>query len=190
MQTRMETTYTRRYHAVAGAVGGVVAALVMATLATMIGAARGSDLAAPARLVAATFVGEEADPAAATFLGVGTHIVVGALVGALFGALTRSIASTGLLLAAGTAYGLLVFVLSYLVVPWIDPPLLANIEVGWFFAYHLAFGLTLGLTLWVWHRHPTRRWFGERYEPRRSRPHSAISGGGSSARGRTRSPAR
>lgn len=167
MEGRMisTTAFTLDRTTIAGAVCGIVAAVVMIMIATIIAAVQGADPFAPVILIGATFVGEDAltQPMMSSLVGVVTHVAMGAALGYLFGALTRRIASTGLLVATGLAYATVVFlVMTYLVLPFLNPLMAAQIQPGWFFVYHLAFGLVLPASLAVARTHPTRRWFGDR----------------------------
>lgn len=167
MKSRMMSTtgLTPDRTTIAGAVCGVVAAVVMIMIATIIAAVEGANPFAPVILIGATFVGEDAltQPMMSSIVGVVTHVAMGAALGYLFAAATRRIASTGLLVAAGLAYATMVFlIMTYLVLPFLNPLMAAQIEASWFFVYHLAFGLVLPASLAVARTHPARRWFGDR----------------------------
>lgn len=163
--TRYGTSSSRLAHpGVAGIVGGIVAAMVMLIFWTVVSATTGASGLEPLHLIGATFFGEEAlaRPLASSAIGLLTHIVVGAGFGWLFGVASRRIQSTPLLLAAGLAYAAAIFlVMTFLVLPWVNPLMASRVDAGWFFVYHLAFGLLLPLTMVVARRHPTRAWFGE-----------------------------
>lgn len=126
-----------------------MAAVVMAMLAAMISAARGAGLSEPA-LIAATFFGDAAAsrPVASAVVGVLTHVLVGATLGAIFAAITRTIRSKAALLAAGLAYAAAVFlVMTFALLPVVNPAMAATVEPARFFVYHLAFGIVLPIAL-------------------------------------------
>jgi hypothetical protein len=148
----------------AGAVGGIVAASAMLLFATIVSAMEGTGVLGPVMVIGATFLGESAmaQPIASSMLGLVTHVLMGAAFGMPFALVTRRIASSPLLLGAGVAYGAGIFlVMTYLVLPLVNPIMAATIEPGWWFLYHLAFGLLLPATLLVARRHVTREWFSD-----------------------------
>jgi hypothetical protein len=89
---------------------------------------------------------------AATIAGLLSHLAVGAVLGIVFAALVRNVRTPPKLIAAGLAFGALVYVLmTYAALPWANPIMFASVDRGWFFIVHLAFGLTLPLALPVRH---------------------------------------
>jgi hypothetical protein len=159
--------------AVAGAVGGIVAAAVMLLVATVVSATKGASGLEPVRLIGATFMGEEAmsRPVLSSVLGLVTHVIVGASFGVLFGYATQRIRSGPLLLTAGLAYAAAIFlVMTYAVLPWVNPLMAARMEPGWFFLYHLTFGLLLPATLLVAWQRPIDQWFHDEGDMVRPRP--------------------
>lgn len=158
-----EITHPTESPAVTGAVSGIVAALVMAMLATAVSAAQGGALFAPVRLIGATFLANPMDqPILSTVVGVAIHLIMGAGLGVLFGAATSRLRSRPLLVAAAVAYASAVFVLmTYVVLPMVNPLMSANTNPGWFFVYHVAFGLTLAFGILVARARPGREWFAD-----------------------------
>jgi hypothetical protein len=149
----------------AGAVSGVIAAVVMLMVASIGSAMQGTLGLEPVLLIAATFLGEDAfaRPVRSSIVGVGVHVVIGAGFGTFFGAVTHRLRSRPLLIAAGMAYGAIIFLfMAYLVLPQVNPRMLAFMVPGWFFLYHLAFGLTLALAMLVARKAPWRYWFADR----------------------------
>lgn len=150
-RTKIRTTHDTKRSVVGPGIGaGIVAAIVMGLFAMIVAAVRGAGFWAPMQLIGALYMG--ADIAQYEFwsavLGIGTHLVVGAVFGVVFAALMRRVTSPGVQIAAGLAYGAIVFlVMTYLVLPWANPVMFSAIDAGWFFLYHLAFGLTLPLAL-------------------------------------------
>ncbi len=150
---RLETTTGTRdtSYTFGGGVGaGIVAALAMGLFAMIVFAARGQGFFTPLELMGATLMREEALEWTfwAVLLGLGIHLVLGAIFGVIFAAFARGMRTMAMRVAAGLAYGAIIFlVMTYLVLPWANPWLMAAIEPGWFFLYHLAFGLVLPLAL-------------------------------------------
>lgn len=150
---RIETrTHTRdaSYSVGAGISAGIVGALVMSLFAMIVFAFRGQGFFTPLQVMGALFMGGSALTYElwSTLLGLGIHMVTGAVFGVLFALLARPITSQSMRMAAGLAYGAVIFlVMTYLVLPWANPIMAMAIEPGWFFLYHLAFGLVLPLML-------------------------------------------
>ncbi len=133
-----------------GIAAGVIAALVMALVWSIVEALQGQGFWSPAQLIGALYMGTAvvAYPFWSAVLGIVTHLIIGAIFGVVFAALMRRVESPGLQAAAGLAYGAVIFlVMTYLVLPWADPVLFVNVDPGWFFLYHLVFGLILPLGL-------------------------------------------
>ncbi len=133
-----------------GAVAGVLGAVAFALCAMVESAAAGQGFWGPIKLLAARGFGWNAFPGSAgvLLLGVVFHLFIGAVLGMAFGALTRKVTSWGASLAAGLAFGVVVWALmTWLVLPTLDAPLSAwarSVPVLWFLD-HLVFGLVLGL---------------------------------------------
>ena len=149
IQTRTSTRDAS--HSVgAGISAGVVGALVMGLFGMIVFAIRGQGFFTLPQVIGAVFMGDEAliYEVWATLLGFGVHLVTGAVFGVLFALLARPIHNQSMRMAAGLAYGAVIFlVMTYGVLPWANPIMAAAIEPGWFFLYHLAFGLVLPLML-------------------------------------------
>ena len=157
----------------AGAVGGIIAGAVMLMVFTIVSATQGASGLEPVRLIGATFMGEEAltRPILSSVLGLMTHVIVGASFGGLFGYATQNVRSGPLLVALGLAYAAAIFlVMTYAVLPWLNPLMAARTEPGWFFLYHLTFGLLLPATLLVAWRRPAEQWFHDEGDMVRPRP--------------------
>lgn len=148
IETRRRTAGESMSHTVGAGIGaGIVAALVMILFGMIVFAARELGFFRPLQLIGALFMG--GDALVYTFwsalLGLGIHMVVGATFGVIFAAMARRMDSYGMRLAAGLAYGAIIFlVMTYLVLPWANPLMAVAIDPGWFFLAHLAFGFTLG----------------------------------------------
>lgn len=144
--TREDTRYTVG----AGIGAGILAALVMGLFLMIVFAARGQGFWSPVVLIGAVFLGEDALVWQfwSGVLGMGIHLVLGAIFGVLFAAMVRGVRAYAVRVAAGLAYGAVLFlVMTYLVLPWANPYLALAIEPGWFFLAHLLFGLVLPLAM-------------------------------------------
>lgn len=148
IETRRRTAGDATSYTVGAGIGaGIVAALVMVVFTMIAFAARGQGFFTPLQLIGALFMGGDAlvYDFWSALLGLGIHMVMGAIFGVIFAAMARRMASYGVRLAAGLAYGAIIFlVMTYLVLPWANPLMAVGIEPGWFFLAHLAFGFTLG----------------------------------------------
>ncbi len=151
--TSTETTRTpfaRRGIVGPGIAAGLAGAVVMGLFAMIVAAVAGAGFWTPMELIGATYLGVDwvEVPSWSAVLGVATHLVIGAAFGVLFVALTRNIYNLGARIAAGLAYGAAVYLfMTFLVMPWADPVMYVAVDKGWFFLYHLAYGVTLPLAL-------------------------------------------
>ena len=162
----------------AGAVAGVLASIVMGTYAMVAGLVNGTGFFTPLHHIASLWAAPDAMmmsmaaamggndfriTAGTAVLGAVIHMMTGAIYGAVFGlVLSRLHLGRGALLAAGLAYGGLVFVMS----AFVGLPLAAAVfdagdpisnmaeMAGWttFAVEHLLFGLVLAALLSLTHR--------------------------------------
>jgi hypothetical protein len=157
VNTHSDTTVVRPAHSrthrssapVAGAVAGLIAGVLMAMWSMGYAAYQGLGFFLPLKLIAATFLGVNAIIGGfwVLLLGVLIHLSVSAGWGVVFGALARRL-GVGASTALGGIYGLAVYLLmTFLVLPWIDPVMRARVEVTMtsFLIAHLVFGIALGL---------------------------------------------
>jgi hypothetical protein len=138
-----------------GISAGVLAAIIMGLVLVILSSLRGMGFWTPVELIGATYVGRNwiAMPVVSTLAGLGTHLVLGAFFGVLFRAMTRNVLNNGIRIAAGMAYGAVLFlVMTFLVLPWANPVMYATMNRGLFFLAHLVFGLALPLALPMTHR--------------------------------------
>ncbi len=134
----------------AGAVGGVVAGLVMAMVALCHTSFLGLGFWLPMKLVAGVFWGVRVIIGGVwiTLAGIAIHLAVSAVAGALFGVLFGHRINAIVGVALGIAFGGVVWAVNtYLVLPWADPVMLQREMVApvWWFVYHLVFGAVLVL---------------------------------------------
>ncbi len=144
------TTRSNRDRWSSGVAGGVLGALVMGLFFMLVSAMRGLGFWTPMKLISAVFLGTSAvfAGAGAVVLGLIVHLLVGAALGVLYAYMIPKEISVGLDVLMGLAFGALVyFVMTYAVLPWVNPLMFAAVSRGWFFVYHLAFGLTLSLVV-------------------------------------------
>lgn len=133
-----------------GIAGGVIGALVMGLFFMIVAAARGMGFWTPPKLISAVFLGSSAvfAGAGAVILGLVIHMIMGAVLGVIYAYLIPRNISFAMDVLMGLAYGALIyFVMTYAVLPWANPLMYAAVDRGWFFVYHLAFGLTLSLVV-------------------------------------------
>jgi hypothetical protein len=131
---------------VAGWLGGL-AALVLAVLAA---AGWGLPAWRPLQLIAAFIVGDDAlhlgwRSAALGFL---IHMVVSGLWGVLFCAILPRGANTRWSVSLGLGFSFIIFALmTWLVLPWVDPILVARVNIVALLVLHLVYGAVLPLAL-------------------------------------------
>jgi hypothetical protein len=143
-----------------GAVAGLGGGLAMSIAGAIISASLNGDIWLEAKQIAGVIYG----PAAAAQPGfiagpviVGTllHLIASAILGAIFGILTRRVfhlpSEFGTPLMAGLIYGLLIWMVAYFVVlPAFNPPLRETYAPA-FIVQHLVYGAVTGL-LYTWLR--------------------------------------
>jgi len=144
-----------------GAIAGLGGGLAMAITGAIISASLDGDIWLEAKQIATVVYG----PSVATLPGfaagpviVGTllHLIVSAVLGAIFGIVTRRVlhltSDFGTPLMAGLIYGLLIWLVGYLVVlPLVNPLLRDNSYAPAFIIQHLVYGAVTGL-LYTWLR--------------------------------------
>ncbi len=143
-----------------GALAGLAGGLVMAVVAALISASMGQDIWHESKRIAAIVYGPSALAASGFDLGpvlTGSliHLLVSALLGAIFGIVTRRwlhlTSDFGTPVMAGLVYGLLIWMAAYFVVlPLLNPALL-DVYTPAFIIQHVAYGVVLGL-VYMWLR--------------------------------------
>ena len=142
-----------RDRAGAGAVAGVVAGLVFAALSMMYAAVAGPGVWAPPRMIA-TIVGFEMAPvfgAVPVIVGLMLHMMLSAIYGAVFAVVMGS-AGRALVLGAGIAFGLTLYVINFHVFTQLEQFAAFRMMAGnWFeIAVHAVFGLLLAAGYLRW----------------------------------------
>lgn len=146
----------------AGVLAGLLAGTLMALVAMIHSAVVGLGFWLPMKLVAGVYLGVNTllGDGGVVLIGALTHLMVASGWGIVFAVLTRGRIESSLALVLGVVYGAAVWIaMSYLVLPWANRMMLdrANFAMGWFFVYHLLFGMALAVspglarTLDRWH---------------------------------------
>jgi hypothetical protein len=144
-------TNDRQIAATAGAVAGLVGGFAMILVAMIYSAIIGEGFTFPLKEIAATFLGVEAiiGGAGTIILGALTHFVVSAAWGAVFGLALPADSTSSASYGWGLAFGVGVWlVMSFVALPIFDPVMNDRVALysGMWFAYHLVFGVVLGVT--------------------------------------------
>jgi uncharacterized membrane protein YagU involved in acid resistance len=137
-----------------GVLAGLAGGVAMAIVAALLAAWMGQDIWHEPKRIAAIVYGPAAFAQAGFELGpvlVGTliHLLVSALLGALFGIVTRRwlhmTSDFGAPVLAGLIYGMLIWLVAYFVVlPLLNPALL-DIYAPAFIIQHVVYGVVMGL---------------------------------------------
>jgi hypothetical protein len=127
---------------------GLLAGTLMALVAMIHSAVVGLGLWLPMKLVAGVYLGVNTllGDGGVVLIGVLTHLLIASGWGVVFAVITRGRIEAAVAVILGAVYGAAVWVaMSYLVLPWANRVMLerVNLAMGWFFVYHLLFGLAL-----------------------------------------------
>jgi len=143
-----------------GAIAGLAGGVAMAVVAALLSASMGQDIWHESKRIAVIVYGPSALAASGFDLGpvlVGTliHLLVSALLGAIFGIVTRRwlhlTSDFGTPVMAGLVYGLLIWMAAYFVVLPVLNPALLEVYAPAFIIQHVAYGVVLGL-VYMWLR--------------------------------------
>lgn len=143
-----------------GLVAGLAAALAMAAVAMFGSNLLGAGTWTPINAAGSFFIGEDAAPVptdlagAVTLLGIVVTLVTGGLLGMLY-ASAQSPEDTPSLIVIGVFYGLVIYIVSRLLLRWLDEAVFDVWRTWPVFAGHLVFGATLACVA-AW-RSPLRR---------------------------------
>lgn len=134
----------------AGIAAGIIGGIVMAMFEMAYTGMTMGDYLAPLRLMGATFYGP-----AALVGGMGTllwgmivHFMTSAVLGIIFAWMVGPNVSGGVALGWGIVYGIVVmFVTTYLIVPWADPTMFARVPMMWtaWIIGHVLYGMGVSL---------------------------------------------
>lgn len=143
-----------------GAIAGLAGGVAMAVVAALLSASMGQDIWHEPKRIAAIIYGPAALASSGfapgpVLLGTLLHLLVSALLGAIFGIVTRRglhlTSDFGTPVMAGLVYGLLIWMAAYFVVlPQLNPALLEVYQPA-FIIQHVAYGVVLGL-VYMWLR--------------------------------------
>jgi hypothetical protein len=143
-----------------GAIAGLAGGVAMAVVAALLSASMGQDIWHEPKRIAAIVYGPAALAAAGfdpgpVLLGSLLHLLVSALLGAIFGIVTRRwlhlTSDFGTPIMAGLVYGLLIWMVAYFVVLPLFNPALLEVYPPAFIIQHVAYGVVLGL-VYMWLR--------------------------------------
>lgn len=137
-----------------GAISGLVGGMAMIVTASMITASLGHDIWLEARQIASIFYGSSAFTVSGAIdgpviLGTAVHLLVSALLGAVFGIVSRRWlrlpSDFGTPVLVGMVYGMLTWMLAYfVVVPIVSPALLDTYQPS-FIIQNIVYGTVTGL---------------------------------------------
>jgi hypothetical protein len=143
-----------------GAIAGLVGGLAMALVGAIISSSLGSDIWLEAKQIAAIVYGPAvaAQPgfaAGPVLVGTLLHLIASAVLGAIFGIITRRVlhltSEFGTLLLAGMIYGMLIWLVGYFIVLPLLNPLLLETYAPAFIIQHMIYGAVTGL-VYTWLR--------------------------------------
>jgi hypothetical protein len=143
-----------------GAIAGLAGGVAMAVVAALLSASMGQDIWHEPKRIAAIIYGPAALAATGfdagpVLLGSLLHLLVSALLGAIFGIVTRRwlhlTSDFGTPIMAGLVYGLLIWTAAYFVVLPLFNPALLEVYPPAFIIQHVAYGVVLGL-VYMWLR--------------------------------------
>ena len=142
-----------------GAIAGLAGGVAMAVVAALLSASMGQDIWHEPKRIAAIVYGPAALAAGfdlgPVLLGTLLHLLVSALLGAVFGIVTRRglhlTSDFGTPIMAGLVYGLLIWMAAYFVVLPLFNPALLEVYPPAFIIQHVAYGVVLG-TVYMWLR--------------------------------------
>jgi len=143
-----------------GAIAGLAGGVAMAIVAALLSASMGQDIWHEPKRIAVIVYGPAAlassgfDPGP-VLVGSLIHLLVAALLGAIFGIVTRRwlhlTSDFGTPVMAGLVYGLLIWMVAYFVVLPLINPVLLEVYTPAFIIQHVVYGVVLGL-VYMWLR--------------------------------------
>ena len=143
-----------------GTIAGLAGGVAMTVVAALLSASMGQDIWHEPKRIAVIVYGPAALAGSGFELGpvlVGSllHLLVSALLGALFGIVTRRwlhlTSDFGTPVMAGLVYGLLIWMVAYFVVLPLINPVLLEVYTPAFIIQHVVYGVVLGL-VYMWLR--------------------------------------
>jgi hypothetical protein len=149
MNDNTTRTHTTRAWVRQGALGGLIAGIVMAMVAMMYTLFAQGDLLAPLAQMGATFFSATSGSGISLLAGLMLHMVMSIILGIVFALVVVGRASGyGPLVSAGIVYIAFEWAIArFIVLPVVDPPLVNTFGgIGGIVA-HMMFGITLGAWL-------------------------------------------
>jgi hypothetical protein len=142
-----------------GALAGLAGGLAMAIVAALLSASIGQDIwHEPKRIAAVVYGPAVASPGfelGPVLVGTLIHLLVSALLGAIFGIVTRRwlhlTSDFGTPVLAGLIYGLMIWMAAYFVVLPLLNPMLLEVYAPAFIIQHVTYGIVTGL-VYMWLR--------------------------------------
>lgn len=132
-----------------GAIGGLIGGMVMAMVAMLYTLVAQQDLLAPLKQMGATFFKADSGSAGSLLAGLMLHMMMSVLFGIVFALIVRGRASgLGTLVVAGMVFIVVEWVIArFVVLPVVDPPLVATFGASGGIIAHAMYGAFLGLWL-------------------------------------------
>jgi hypothetical protein len=129
-----------------GALGGLIAGMVMAMVAMLYTLVAQGDLLAPLKQMGATFFPADSGSVASLGAGLVLHMMMSIALGIIFALIVKErIASLGPLVLAGMFFIVIEWAIArFLVLPIVDRPLVTTFGASGGIAAHLMFGIVLG----------------------------------------------
>lgn len=142
-----------------GAAGGAVAGGVFAAITMWFMTSIGMSAAMPMQMIAAMIQGQDALMAgtASPVLGFTVHMVLSIVYGMVFAALATRLPSNAVIAVAGAGYGLLLYVVNFLIVAPILFPWFGDANQPFEVLVHVVFGVLVSFAVFRWAVRDTAR---------------------------------
>ena len=130
---------------VRGAIGGIVAGIPFALITMWFAATTGGGWLAPLKLISTIVLGADALEAgtAQPWVGAVVHMVLSAIIGMVFALVSPALRTNGAVALAGTAYGVLIYVVNFLIVAYTVLPQFQMPNQPFELVMHIVFGTLL-----------------------------------------------
>jgi uncharacterized membrane protein YagU involved in acid resistance len=128
-----------------GAVGGILAGMVFAAVTMWFADSTGGKVTMPLHMISTIVKGDKAMAAGTTSVGLGllVHLVLSALFGVLFALAVPRLRSNGTVALAGTLYGVVLYVVNFLVLAPLAFTVFQNANQPFELFAHMVFGTLL-----------------------------------------------
>lgn len=130
---------------VRGAIGGIAAGIPFAVITMWFASTTGGGWLAPLKLISTIVLGADAlkNGTAEPWVGAVVHMVLSALFGMAFALIAPALRTNGTVAAVGTLYGVLVYVVNFLVISPILLPQFTKTNQPFELVMHTVFGTLL-----------------------------------------------